>query len=205
MDLKELLGEDLYSQVMHKAGDKHQVALVTDGNWLPRDKFNEVTEAKKQLETDLKERDKQLKDLGEKAKGNEELTKQIQELQEANKKAGEDYAAKLRQLQFDHVLDAALTGAKVKNNKAIRALLKIEAIKLDGENLTGLTDQLEALKKSDAYLFEQALGGATPPNGGGSSPGGKNPWKKETFNLTEQGKILRENPELAKQLQAAAR
>lgn len=34
---------------------------------------------------------------------------------------------------------------------------------------------------------------------------GKNPWKKETFNLTEQARIIKENPELAKQLQAAAK
>lgn len=32
-----------------------------------------------------------------------------------------------------------------------------------------------------------------------------NPWKKETFNLTEQGRITKENPELARQLQAEAK
>jgi len=31
-----------------------------------------------------------------------------------------------------------------------------------------------------------------------------NPWKKETWNLTNQGQILRDNPELAKQLKASA-
>lgn len=44
------------------------------------------------------------------------------------------------------------------------------------------------------------------PNPG--SPGGTaqtNPWKKESFNLTEQGRILRENPELAKQMMAQAK
>lgn len=46
-----------------------------------------------------------------------------------------------------------------------------------------------------------------PPGGGGSSKGGGqvNPWKQETFNLTEQGRILRENPELAAQLKVAAK
>lgn len=33
----------------------------------------------------------------------------------------------------------------------------------------------------------------------------KNPWSKEHFNLTEQGRLLRENPELAKQLMANAK
>ncbi|MBV4427149.1 DUF4355 domain-containing protein [Clostridium tyrobutyricum] len=35
-----------------------------------------------------------------------------------------------------------------------------------------------------------------PPKGG--NPSTSNPWGKEHFNLTEQGRILRENPELAK-------
>ncbi len=35
-----------------------------------------------------------------------------------------------------------------------------------------------------------------------SRPYRANPWKKETFNLTEQGKILRENPELAEKFKA---
>ena len=36
----------------------------------------------------------------------------------------------------------------------------------------------------------------TPPKSGGTS-GEKNPWAKETFNLTEQGKMLKNNPTLA--------
>lgn len=34
---------------------------------------------------------------------------------------------------------------------------------------------------------------------------GKNPWKKESFNLTLQGKILKEDPQLADRLKAAAK
>jgi hypothetical protein len=40
---------------------------------------------------------------------------------------------------------------------------------------------------------------------GGNKPPAMNPWKKETRNLTEQGRILRENPALATQLQREAR
>ena len=48
--------------------------------------------------------------------------------------------------------------------------------------------------------------GISPAEGRDQSPGGiKNPWSKEHFNLTEQGRILRENPDLAKQLQAQAK
>lgn len=43
------------------------------------------------------------------------------------------------------------------------------------------------------------------PNTGSSGGGNNNPFSKESFNLTEQMRILSENPELAKQLQAAAK
>lgn len=45
--------------------------------------------------------------------------------------------------------------------------------------------------------------GRTPEKGAGAG-GGKNPYAKETFNMTEQMRLEMENPELAKQLQAAA-
>lgn len=203
MDLKELLGEELYEQVMAKVGDK-KLAIVSDGNWFPKSKFDEVNGENKQLKTDLQARDKQLEELNKAAKGNEELQAQIKSLQEANEKTAKEYKEKMDALTLEHALDAALVKAKAKNPKAVKALLNREAIKLDGENLLGLDEQLKSLQKSDEYLFEVSTGG----NGGGANPPGggatKNPWDKATFNLTEQGKLMKENPTLAAQLMAAA-
>lgn len=47
-------------------------------------------------------------------------------------------------------------------------------------------------------------GGAGSGNSGAPKQDIKNPFKKETFSLSEQGKLLRENPELYKQMKAAA-
>lgn len=43
-----------------------------------------------------------------------------------------------------------------------------------------------------------------PGKGKGGGGTGENPWKTETFNLTKQAQIMRDNPELAKQLAAQA-
>ena len=51
-------------------------------------------------------------------------------------------------------IDIALANSKAKNGKAARALLDLDAVKLDGNKLLGFDDQLEALKKSDPWLFE---------------------------------------------------
>lgn len=122
--------------------------------FIPKQRFDDVNTAKKQLEEDLKSRDTQLTDLKTKATGNEELTKKITELTDLNKKTADDYQAKLSQQSFDFALKDALTGAKAKNAKAVEALLNREAIKLDGEKLLGLEEQLTKLKESDAYLFD---------------------------------------------------
>ncbi|MDW7673186.1 MAG: DUF4355 domain-containing protein [Bacillota bacterium] len=46
--------------------------------------------------------------------------------------------------------------------------------------------------------------GRDPHNNSNNNFSGTNPWKKESFNLTMQAKILKEDPELAKTLQAQA-
>ena len=59
------------------------------------------------------------------------------------------------------------------------------------------------LQKAVEEKFKES--GRTPPNTGGGGTGQINPWKKDTFNLTEQGRIIRDNPELARQMMAQAK
>ena len=173
-------------------------------HFIPKDKYNEVAEAKKKLEADIVERDKQLEQLKAAAGSNEELKKQIETLQAENKKAAEEWQAKMAQMQLDFAIEKALAAAKAKNAKAVKALLDMEKVKLDGDQLLGIDEQLKALQQSDQYLFGDSGkvgGGTNPPGAGGAEV---NPWKKDTFNLTQQAKILRENPALAARLKAEA-
>ena len=203
---------DWLKEILKKAGIEEGKldSVIGDINkelpkyFIPKDKYNEVAEAKKKLEADIAERDKQLEDLKKAAGSNEELKKQIETLQAENKKAAEEWQAKMAQMQLDFALERALTAAKAKNPKAVKALLDLEKVKLDGDKLLGLDDQLKELQKSDAYLFGDSgkVGGGTNPPGAGNSE--VNPWKPETFNLTMQGKILREDPAKATRMKAEA-
>ncbi|WP_342489167.1 phage scaffolding protein [Cytobacillus sp. FSL W7-1323] len=152
MNLQELLGEELYNQVMEKVGD-NKLAVVSDGNWIPKDKFNDKLNEIKGLKDQITSRDKQLDDL--KKVDPEALQQKINDLQEENKNTKTEYEGKLKKQTFDYALKDALTGAKVRNPKAAKALLDLESIKLDGDKLLGLEDQLNALKESDSYLFEE--------------------------------------------------
>lgn len=61
--------------------------------------------------------------------------------------------ATIKQIRFDHAVDSALSGT-VRNVKAVRALLDPTKLTLgeDGK-LTGLSEQLDALRKTDEFLF----------------------------------------------------
>jgi DNA repair exonuclease SbcCD ATPase subunit len=166
--MKELL-ESLVNG--DKTIDEVVEALEKDQkNMVPRSRLNDKNNEIKDLKQQLDDRDTQLKDLSAKATGNEELQKQIQDLQAANDQAKQEYEAKLSQQTYEFALDRALMGAKARNPKAVKALLDMESIKLDGEALLGLNEQLEVLKESDSYLFaseeQQQQGGS-----GGYNPG----------------------------------
>lgn len=175
--------------------------------FIPKHRFDEVNEAKKVAEEQIKERDGQLDTLKKSVKDNEDLTNQIRQLQDDNKAAAEKYAADIKAEQIKGIVERELIAAGAKNTKAVKALLSdLDKAELDGETVKGLADQIKKLQESEdsKFLFNIADGsskfkGAKPPEGGEKKGNGeKNPWSKEHFNLTEQGRLLREDPELAK-------
>ena len=84
MTKEQLLEMGLTEEQADKVLSAHKEELK---GYIPKTRFDEVNDAKKDLENQLKDRDKQLKDLQEKVNGNEELEKTIKDLQESNKKA----------------------------------------------------------------------------------------------------------------------
>src|SRR5699024_11472603 len=87
MSLKELLGEELYNQVIEKAGD-NKIAIVSDGNWIPKDKFDAKNQEVKDLQGQLSDRDEQLNTL--KDVDPDKLKQEIADLQANNKQKDDD-------------------------------------------------------------------------------------------------------------------
>lgn len=205
MTLEQLIEMGLEEEVAQKVLKAYQESIKD--KYIPIARFNEVNEEKKELKTQLEERDEQLKELKEKAQDSEELSEKIAELEEQNKQAKEEYETKMAELKKNTAIDIKLKDARAKNIKAVKALLDLEKISLDGENLIGIDEQLETLKEKESYLFgEDKLIGGEPNKGGTPTPEvNKNPFSKEHFNLTEQGRLFREDPELAKKLKELAK
>lgn len=91
------------------------------------------------------------------------------------------YNTDIAAVKLDSAVNMGLVEAKVKNPKIAKAALDMSVIKLDGEKVVGLKEQLDTLKESDAYLFETEQkaddtnkGGAFVFSTGGNHEGGGN-------------------------------
>jgi len=179
MGLKELLGEELFGQVTAalkgKGKDNKDVELIiNDGNYIPRTKFNELNEKVKSLEKEIATRDEQLKDLAEKAKGNEELTKQIAALTEANAKTKAEYEAKLKDITLNTAIEKALTANQAKYVDLLVGKIDKSKLVLDGEKVIGLDEQIAGLKEAFKDLFgETRITGKDEKSNPGANPNQK--------------------------------
>lgn len=162
--LKAILGDAYTEDIDKKVSEEIGKAFVA------RADFNTVNESKKALEGQIAERDKQIKGFEKLTGDNDELKMQLAAAQEANKTAKTEYESNMKKLTLDSKVETALLGAKAKNAKAVRALLDESKISLDGENVLGLNEQLEALKKDAAYLFGEDKGQNPPPPADGVPP-----------------------------------
>jgi len=125
----------------------------------------------------------------------------------ANNKKMADFEAKIANMEKEGIRkDLTSKSQKIAIEKKLPLDLVDFFIGENEEVTVKNLDKLEAIFAShvETLVTERLKGGSyTPPKGSGNS-GGKNPFSKETFNLTEQGKMFKENPELAKTLMAAS-
>lgn len=146
-------------------------------NYVPYERFKELVDEKNKLKTDIADRDKQFETLKNSSGDVEAMKEQIATLQAENKSKDEAHAAEIRQMKINSALESALISSKAKNLTAVKALIKdLDKAELqDDGSIKGLEEQMTALKKSDSYLFEEAV--ATKPSFKGFQPGVA---KKET-------------------------
>jgi vacuolar-type H+-ATPase subunit I/STV1 len=199
MTKEQLIALGLTEELAKKVADASAEELKV---FIPKPRFDELNDTKKELEQQIKDRDAQLKDLQDKAKGNEDLAKTIKELQDTNKTTKETYEAKIKDMAINASIQAKLTDTKYPE-LLIGKFDKTKLSVAEDGTVLGIDEQLKTIKETYKDLFVPVVTGRNPNNTGGGQPPVKNPWSKEHFNLTEQGKILKENPELAAQLKAS--
>ena len=140
--LKEILGK-AYTPELEKALNAH---------------WGKTTVPKAVLSKTKEDFRTKLAAVQEKRKGNVDWDKKVKELEI---KAAEESKAATDKFNA-YRLNAELEKAKAKNSKAVMALLDQSKITFTDEGITGLTEQLDAMKGGkDSYLFDIP----TPPSG----------------------------------------
>lgn len=157
--LKEILKkhgiEDSSIQEILKSMEESKVYITKEQNIDER--YSKLKSQKIELDKIVADRDKQLEELKKNNSNNLELLKQIEDLKALNETSRTDYESKISKMEFDFALDKALSGAKCKNNKALKALLNMENLELKDGSINGLKEQLESLRENDSYLFEDTM------------------------------------------------
>ena len=113
--------------------------------FIPKSRFDEVNNTKKQLEKDLKDRDVQLENLKNSSGDVETMKQTIENLQRDNKAAKDNFEAELAKFKLESAIDTTLLSSNAINTKAVKALLDMGKITLDGEVLIGINEQIEAV------------------------------------------------------------
>lgn len=171
--LKPVLGDELFAQFDEKmkASEGITIANVSDGSFIPKAKFDEERNNGKAYKQQIEELNGKLTALQQAADGNEALKGQITQLQ--NDIAAKEDELKNQRLRYS-IVDA-VRKSKARNEDVVFRMIDQSKITENGGNLYGLSEQLEALKKSDPYLFESEhspSGGYDPshaPEGKGKS------------------------------------
>jgi hypothetical protein len=168
--------------------------------FIPKARFDEVNTEKKNLEAAKATLEGQLESLKNSTGDVEAMKKQIETLQVENKAKDEAHAAEIKQLKIDTAIASALTEAKAKNIKAVKALLDLEnAELLEDGTIKGLADQIKKLQGAEdsKFLFEtqkkSSFKGAKPGETGKEEPDGAVDLKNMSYD--ELCAYLEENPD----------
>lgn len=197
--LEQILGEEIYNQVIDKLGDK-KIAIVSDGNWIPKAKFDDVNTEKNEYKAQIDNLNQELGKLKEKLKDNDNANETIADLQ----KQIENKEIELEKTRKSNAIKLEVLKANPNDVADILPHLKDESISINEDGtIEGLKEQLEGLKESKPYLFKEVEPQGT---GGSLGNGGRGTGKvitKEEFDkmsYSEKVELYNENQELYKEL-----
>lgn len=113
-----------------------------------------------------------LDELRNQVNSGEDLNEKVKALQEANTQKDEQHQQEMNKVKLRYEIDKQLDRAGAKNRIAVMALVNQDDVTLsDEDGVKGLNEQLESLKESDSYLFNDINNSDSQSNGGGSNVG----------------------------------
>ena len=184
--------------------DEQINAIIEDygKNYVSKAQFNEKNDAYKQAKQEIENLTNDISTLSEANKANEALQSQIKELQDAATKREADYNENIKNMKIDTAITKALSKSGAMNETILTGLLDRTKIAIGEDNtITGIQEQIVALKESDPYLFKQdSIKGVVP---GDATPKTNDGITKEQFNkmsYLDRVQLQETNPDLYSEL-----
>lgn len=180
-----------------------------NGSFVTKSRFNEVNTELTNAKNTIKERDTQLETLKKSTGDTKALQDQITQLQTDNANQKKAHEAELKALKIGNAVDMALTGAKAKNNTAVKALMAdflAKAELAEDGTVKGLDDEVKKLVegKDTAFLFEKSTGtkfkGAKSAEKGDGAEGGMTLEKLKAMNPLDRYNYSVNHPDEYKEL-----
>ena len=104
-----------------------------------------------------------------------ELNGKIAQLTSDLAKKDSEYQAKIADMEFNSVLDSAISASGARNSKAVKALLEIEALKGSKNQEDDIKKAIEAVKTENDFLFgaDEPINNVVIGAGNSNQPGKK--------------------------------
>lgn len=146
----EALGLD--KNLAKKAAEESSKELE---GYVKKESYDQIDQEKKQLEASLTDHKKQLEDLKKTAGDNADLTKQIADFQTQMQQKEAAHQKEIKDLKLTSAIKMSVATSAQDGDLVAGLINRDKLILGDDGKVTGLDEQLKALKESKPFLFKQ--------------------------------------------------
>lgn len=172
MNLEQVKALGLNDEDAKNVADASAEELKT---YIPKTRFDEVNEAKKTAEGQVKTLTKDLETAKASAGDNEELKTQLETAIQKQKDDAKAFETQMKEMQISNAIKLAIAD-KAQDADLVAGLFdKSKLILGDDDKVTGLDEQLKTLQESKAFLFKAVEENTDPKPQPGFKFGNPNP------------------------------
>ncbi|MCM1467864.1 MAG: phage scaffolding protein, partial [Alistipes sp.] len=123
--------------------------------YVPKHRYDELTEENKTLKTAVEESKTTLEDLKKTAGNSEELKAQIERLQTEAKEKEAEFNEKLKETRMTNAIKLAVNGIAQDSDLVAGLIDRGKLILSDDGKITGLEEQVKSLRETKGFLFKE--------------------------------------------------
>ncbi len=152
MKTEDFIALGIDEKLAKKAAEASEKEL---SGYVSKDRFDEVNESKKQLEASAKEYESQMEALKAAVGDNEDLRKQISDLQEQNKEKETEYQEQIKEMKLTNAIKMAISNSAQDCDLVAGLIDKQKLILGEDGKVMGLEEQIKTLRESKSFLFRE--------------------------------------------------